>query len=113
MIGEEAYIHKPNVYAVTYYEVEPHIRSWVEVTLTGETAPRFRGHLVWAGGPIAVFINGAPPGEAGDAGVPLPDRYSIPIYRIAHITPLPDPPWLLESNKAAALASAQALLKRN
>jgi hypothetical protein len=98
---------------VTYSEVEPYIRSWVEVTLVGETTPRFRGLLLWAGGPIAVFVNGAPPGEHGDAGAPLPARQSVPINKIALIAPLPHPPWLLESNKAAAVIRAEALLGRD
>ena len=98
--------------AVTYAEVEPYIRRWAEVTLTGETTPRFRGLLLWAGGPIAIFITGAPPGQPGDAGEPLPERNSIPITRISLIAGLPDPPWLLESNKAAAVLSAQSLLNR-
>jgi len=97
---------------MTCSEVEPYIRSWVEVTLAGETIPRFRGLLLWAGGPIAVFVNGAPPGQPGDAGKPMPDRQSIPINKISLITPLPDPPWLLESNKAAAVMRAQALLSQ-
>lgn len=95
-----------------YSEVEPYIRSWAEVTLVGETTPRFRGLVLWAGGTIAVFIQGAPPGEPGDAGEPLPDRMSVPINKIAHMTLLPDPPWLLESNKAAAVMGAEALLNR-
>lgn len=97
---------------MTYAEVEPYIRSWAEVTLVGETTPRFRGLVLWAGGTIAVFINGAPPGESGDAGMPLPERMSVPINKISSITPLPDPPWLLEGNKAAAVMGAEALLKR-
>jgi hypothetical protein len=95
---------------MTYSEVEPYIRSWAEVTLVGETTPRFRGLLLWAGGPIAVFIEGAPPGQPGDAGAPLPVRHSITINKISLITQLPDPPWLMESNKAAAVMRAEALL---
>jgi hypothetical protein len=97
---------------VTYAEVEQYIQRWVEVTLVGETVPRFRGHLLWAGGFIAVFINGPPPGQGGDAGVPLPPRFSIQISKIADITALPDPPWLAASNKAAAVAFAEALLDK-
>lgn len=98
---------------VTYTEVEPYIRSWAEVTLVGEATPRFRGLVMWAGGTIAVFITGAPRGAPGDAGEPLPDRMSVPINKISLITPLPDPPWLLESNKAAAVVRAEALLDRD
>lgn len=97
---------------VTYSEVEPYIRSWAEVTLVGEAIPRFRGLVLWAGGTIAVFIHGAPPGEGGDAGEPLPERMSVPINKIASMTALPDPPWLLETNKAAAVMGAEALLSR-
>lgn len=97
---------------MTYAEVEPYIRSWAEVTLVGETTPRFRGLVLWAGGTIAVFITGAPPGEPGDAGEPLPERMSVPINKIAQMTALPDPRWLLESNKAAAVKGAEALLAR-
>jgi len=42
----------------------------------------------------------------------MPERQSIPINKISLITPLPDPPWLLESNKAAAVTRAQALLSQ-
>jgi hypothetical protein len=97
---------------MTYAQVEPYIRHWVEVTLVGETTPRFRGVLRWAGGPIAVFIDGAPSGQPGDAGMPLPHRMSLTISKIAAITALDDPPWLVESNKAEAVVRAQALLNR-
>jgi hypothetical protein len=69
--------------------------------------------LVWAGGTIAVFIKGAPPGESGDPGVPLPPRQSITITQITQITALPDPPWLVEENKTEAVMRAQALLNQN
>jgi len=42
----------------------------------------------------------------------MPERQSIPINKISLITPLPDPPWLLESNKTAAVMHAQALLSQ-
>jgi hypothetical protein len=42
----------------------------------------------------------------------LPPRFSIQISKIADITALPDPPWLAESNKAAAVAFAEALLDK-
>ncbi len=37
---------------------------------------------------------------------------SIQISKLAQIAALPDPPWLLESNKAAAIVGAEALLDR-
>lgn len=95
---------------MTYEEVEPYIRHWVEVTIAGETTPRFRGILVWAGGPIAVFIEGAPPGEPGDAGAPLPPKMSVQIHKIAGITALSDPPWLVERNKVEVVMRAESLL---
>jgi hypothetical protein len=98
---------------MTYEEVEPYIRHWVEVTLVGETLPRFRGVLSWAGGPIAVFIDGAPPGAAGDEGEPLPPKMSVQISKIAEIVALSDPAWLVESNKAEAVIRAQSLLVWN
>jgi len=98
---------------MTYDEVEPYIRSWVEVTLVGEELPRFRGLLRWAGGSIAVFIDGAPPDYDGDPGEPLPVRMSIAISKIAGIALLPDPPWLLEVNQANAVASAEKLLDQH
>jgi hypothetical protein len=97
---------------MTYDEVEPYIRSWVEVTLVGEELPRFRGLLRWAGGTISVFIEGAPPDYGGDPGEPLPTKMSIPINKIANIDLLADPPWLLEQNKADAVASAEMLLQQ-
>ncbi|MBV8196791.1 MAG: hypothetical protein JO263_01540, partial [Candidatus Eremiobacteraeota bacterium] len=87
------------------------IRRWVEVTLVGETVPRFRGLLQWAGGTIAVFIQGPPPGVHDDPGLPLPRGHSIQITKIAEIAALPDPAWLFESNKAAAVVSAEELLR--
>lgn len=98
---------------MTYDEVEPYIRSWVEVTLVGEKMPRFRGVLRWAGGTISVFIDGAPPDYGGDPGEPLPTKMSIPINKIASITSLADPPWLMERNKADAIASAEMLLEQH
>ncbi|MGH7660340.1 MAG: hypothetical protein ACRENA_05390 [Vulcanimicrobiaceae bacterium] len=97
---------------MTYDEVEPFIRSWVEVTLIGEELPRFRGMLRWAGGTISVFIDGAPEDYGGDRGEPLPTKMSISINKIATITLLADPPWLLELNKADAVASAEMLLQQ-
>ena len=97
---------------MTYDEVEPHIRHWVEVTLVGETIPRFRGVLEWAGGAIAVFINGPPEDDPGDAGMPMPPRMSMSISKIAEITRLTDPPWLVERNKADTLAQAQTFLNQ-
>ena len=98
---------------MTYDEVEPYIRSWVEVTLVGERMPRFRGLLRWAGGTISVFIDGAPTDYGGDPGEPLPIKMSIPINKIANITLLADPSWLLELNKADAVASAEMLLEQH
>lgn len=97
---------------MTYDEVEPYIRSWVEVTLVGEQLPRFRGLVRWAGGTISIFIEGAPMDYGGDPGEPLPMKMSIPINKIASMTLLPDPPWLLEANKAQAVASAESLLEQ-
>lgn len=104
---------KKYFFAMTYAEVEPYIRHWVEVTLVGETVPRFRGMLTWAGGTIAVFIEGAPPGTDGDCGEPLPPRMSVQISKIAEIIALADPPWLIESNKAEAIIRAQSFLGEN
>lgn len=98
---------------MTYEEVEPYIRHWVEVTLVGETIPRFRGLLSWAGGPIAVFIEGAPAGTDGDDGEPLPPKMSVQINKIAELVALGDPSWLVERNKAEAVIRAQALLAAN
>jgi len=42
----------------------------------------------------------------------LPERQSIQISKISQIAPLPDPPWLLETNKAAAVICAQALISQ-
>lgn len=69
--------------------------------------------LSWAGGPIAVFIEGAPPGADGDEGEPLPPKMSVQINKIAEINALSDPPWLFERNKAEAVIRAQALLDGN
>ena len=98
---------------MTYAEVEPCIGRWVDVTLVGEPTPRFRGLLQWAGGEIAVFITGPPPGETGDAGHPLPYGMSIPINKIGEIDCLPDPRWLSESSKAAAVMRAEDLLRHH
>jgi hypothetical protein len=98
---------------LTYWEVEPYIRHWVDVTVRSEPTPRFRGLLLWAGGTIAVFIKGAPPGESGDPGVPLPPQQSITITQISQIMALPDPPWLVEENKAEAVMRAQTLLNQD
>lgn len=97
---------------MTFDEVDPYVRSWVEVTLVGEELPRFRGLLRWAGGSISVFIDGAPTDYSGDPGDPLPMKMSIPITKIANITLLPDPPWLLDVNKAGAVASAEMLIEQ-
>ena len=98
---------------MTYDEVEPYIRHWVEVTLVGESLPRFRGMLEWAGGTIAVFIEGAPAGTDGDEGDPLPPKMSVQINKIAEIVALTDPPWLVERNKAEAVIRAQSLIAGN
>jgi hypothetical protein len=97
---------------MTYAEVEPFIRHWVEVTLVGEELPRFRGVLSWAGGTISVFIEGAPPDYDGDPGQPLPMKMSMPITKIDAISALHDPPWLVERNKAEAVNQAQLLIDR-
>src|SRR5579875_3356181 len=97
---------------MTYDAVDRYVRSWVEVTLVGEELPRFRGLLRWAGGTISVFIDGAPADYGGDPGEPLPTKMSIPITKIASITLLADPPWLLDVNKANAVASAEMLLQQ-
>ncbi len=97
--------------AVTGTQIEPYIRHWVEVTLVGDLTPRFRGYLLWAGN-LAITVNGAPPGTGQDDGAaPTPHRQPIRIDRVATITPLADPPWLLEINKAAAVTVAEAFLE--
>ena len=88
-------------------EVKPFVRHWVEVYTGKDPWPSYRGMFLCGDG-VTFAVNR---GEGDDDAVPTPNRAGLKIADIVKIVPLGDPPWLIRSNKAAALMSARGILR--
>jgi hypothetical protein len=89
-------------------DVSPHIRHWVEVYVGTNDDPAYRGTLLWHPGDTetSIVVNGARDEDFLETTVP------VRIADIRKIVPLGDPPWLVESNRSAAIISAQGIVYR-
>ena len=88
-------------------QILPRIRHWTAVYVDDDTQPTYRGTLFWHEPGVSIVVNGAP---SKDSDAITTTRRPVPISRIREIAVLDDPPWLVESNKAAAFLRAKRLV---
>jgi hypothetical protein len=88
-------------------DVAPHIRHLVEVYVGTDNDPAYRGTLLWQMDDTSVVVHSGPPGEEYRQ-----TTEPVLIADIRKIVPRGDPPWLVASNKSAAIISASAILSR-
>ncbi len=91
---------------MTHDEVLPHVRYWVEVYVGNDDLPAYRGTLLWQMDEASIVVNGWKDEAFRETTEP------VRIADIRKIIALGDPPWLVESNKSAAIISASAILYR-
>ena len=89
-------------------ELGPHIRHWREVYVGNDQLPTYRGLILWHNANESIVVNGDAKRRAGA----IPTTRPLHVLEIREVRVLNDPPWLIESNKAATMLIARGIVTR-